>query len=287
MRRAIVDAIQQPNAQQSAMWNGCAGRGWVEAQESLDRLFAPFEELIVEAVATRGATRVLDIGCGTGSTTLAIARQVAARGGAAVGLDISEPMIALAEVRAGLAAAPPRFIRADAQTYSFEPASFDMIVSRFGTMFFDDSVHAFANLRRAAAAGAALHTLVWRSPADNPFMTAAERAAAPFLPQIPARKPDEPGQFAFADRERVYSILEKSGWSEIDIQPLDVECTLPAHELDDYIARLGPLGRVLQQQDELARKRIVAAVRAAFEPYVHGAEIRFTAACWTVCARNE
>ena len=282
-----MDTIQQANAEQLAMWNGSAGRGWVEAQESLDRLFEPFEALIVDSVAARNATRVLDIGCGTGSTTLALARLLAEREGTVVGLDISEPMIALAKRRASFESAPPRFICADAQTYAFAPASFDMIVSRFGVMFFDDSVRAFANLRRAAAPGAALHTIVWRSPADNPFMTAAERAAAPFVPQIPTRKPAEPGQFAFADRERVYSVLERSGWSEIDIQPLDVECTLPEHELDGYVARLGPLGRVLQEQDAQTRKRVIEAVRAAFEPYVHGAGVRFTAACWSVRARNE
>jgi hypothetical protein len=160
-----------------------------------------------------------------------------------------------------------------------------MIVSRFGVMFFDDSVRAFTNLRRAAASGAAPHAIVWRGAADNPFMTTAERAAAPFLPQLPSRKPDEPGQFAFADRDRVYSILEKSGWSQIDIRPLDVECTLPARELKDYITRLGPLGRVLPQLDERTRAKVLETVRAGFEPFVHGDEVRFTAACWTVAAR--
>ena len=280
-----MDTIHQANAQQIALWNGCAGRGWVEAQESLDRLFEPFEELLVEAVAEHEAHRVLDIGCGTGSTTLAVARLLAKSNGSAVGLDVSEPMIALAKRRAELASAPPTFVCADAQTYAFDDQSFDMIISRFGTMFFDDSVRAFANLRRAATPNAALHTIVWRSPTDNPFMTAAERAAAPFLPEIPKRRPDEPGQFAFADRDRVYSILEKSGWSEIDIRPLDVACTLPEHELNAYIARLGPLGRLLQQLDEQKRARIIEAVRAAFDPFVHGAEVRFTAGCWTVAAR--
>ena len=280
-----MDTTHQANAQQIALWNGCAGRGWVEAQESLDRLFEPFEDLVVEAVAERKAQRVLDIGCGTGSTTLAVARLLAKSNGSTVGLDISEPMIALAKRRAELTSAPPRFICADAQTHAFEPASFDMIISRFGTMFFDDPVRAFASLRRAAVPNAGLHAIVWRSPADNPFMTAAERAAAPFLPEIPKRRPDEPGQFAFADRDRVYSILEKAGWSEIDIRPLDVACTLPEHELNAYIARLGPLGRALQQLDEQKRARIIDAVRAAFDPFVHGAEVRFTAGCWTVGAR--
>jgi hypothetical protein len=116
-------------------------------------------------------------------------------------------------------------------------------------------------------------------------MTAAERAAAPFLPELPARKADEPGQFAFADRTRVHSILEQSGWGEIDIKPLDVECALPERELNGYISRLGPLGRVLPQLDEAARTRILAAVRAALDPYVQGAEVRFTAACWMIDAR--
>jgi ubiquinone/menaquinone biosynthesis C-methylase UbiE len=279
-----VDTTHQVNAQQIAMWNGCAGRGWVAAQAALDRLFEPFQELLVEAVAERKAQRVLDVGCGTGSTTLAVARLLGDQGNV-VGLDVSEPMIALAERRAEIASAPPRFVCADAQTYAFNDKRFDMIISRFGTMFFDDPVRAFANLRRAAIPTAFLHTIVWRSPADNPFMTAAERTAASFLPVIPARRSDEPGQFAFADNDRVYSILEKSGWTDIDIQPLDVACTLPEHELNDYIARLGPLGRVLQQVDEQKRARIVGAVRAAFDPYVYGAEVRFSAACWMVGAR--
>jgi ubiquinone/menaquinone biosynthesis C-methylase UbiE len=272
------------NEEQIALWNDTAGRAWVELQETLDQVFKPFQDLLVEAVAARNAKRVLDIGCGTGSTTLAIARRLGVEG-SAVGLDISAPMIAHAKQRAAREIAPPRFICADAQTHAFEPASFDMIVSRFGVMFFDDPVRAFANLRRAAASGAALHTIVWRSAADNPFMTAAERAAAPFLPQLPARKADEPGQFAFADRNRVQRILENSGWTEIDIQPLDVECTLTEHELDAYITRLGPLGRVLPQLDEPTRARVMEAVRAAFEPYVHGEQVRFTAACSTVRAR--
>jgi ubiquinone/menaquinone biosynthesis C-methylase UbiE len=279
-----VDTQQQANSEQIALWNGSAGRSWVEAQDSLDRLFAPFEELLVDAVAKRKAQRVLDIGCGTGSTTLAVARQLGPKG-AAVGVDISEPMIALAKQRAGIESAPTRFLCADAQTHAFEPASFDMIVSRFGVMFFDEPVRAFANLRRAAALKASLQVIAWRSPAENPFMTAAERAAAPFFPEMPARRPDDPGQFAFADRSRVYSILEKSGWTEVDIRPLDVTCTLPEHELNAYISRLGPLGRVLQQADELTRSRIIEAVRAAFDPYVQGAEVRFTAACWMIGAR--
>jgi hypothetical protein len=160
-----------------------------------------------------------------------------------------------------------------------------MIVSRFGVMFFADSVRAFANLRRAAKADAELRFIAWRSPDENPFMTTAERAAAPFLPNIPARQPNLPGPFAFADAKRLHQILAASGWAEIDIQPIDVPCSFPEKELMGYVTRIGPLGQVLHETDDQTRTRIVEAVRDAFTPFVHGAEVRTTAACWTVGAR--
>ena len=109
-------------------------------------------------------------------------------------------MIAAARARAERERTPADFVCADAEVHAFEPASFDTIISRFGVMFFDDPVRAFANLRRAARDDARVRCIAWRSAADNPFMTTAERAAAPLLPTLPARRPDAPGQFAFANR---------------------------------------------------------------------------------------
>ena len=117
-------------------------------------------------------------------------------------------------------------------------------------------------------------------------MTAAELAAAPLLPNLPPRRPDAPGQFGFANQRRVRSILEESGWNEIDIRPLDVTCTLPEKELIRYGTRFGPVGIALQEADQQTRAQVATAVRAAFEPFVCGAEVRFTAACWMVEARN-
>jgi SAM-dependent methyltransferase len=269
---------------QSALWNGPGGRSWVEAQEVIDQVLKPFEDLLVEAVSALDLpARVLDVGCGTGGTTLAVARRLGAQG-RCIGIDISEPMIAAARVRAEREGTPASFVRADAQEHVFEPASFDMILSRFGVMFFDDSVRAFTNLRRAAKAGAGLRFVAWRSPAENPFMTTAERAAAPLL-SIPARRPDAPGQFALAIERRLCGILQASGWAEIDIAPLDVVCTLPEKELAGYLTRLGPLGLALREADERTRARVIEIVRAAFDPFVHGAVVRFTTACWTVGAR--
>ncbi|WP_375742061.1 class I SAM-dependent methyltransferase [Corallococcus interemptor] len=280
-----MDDTRQPEDEQTNLWNGPAGHAWVENQAVIDAMFKPLENLLVEAVAEGSARRVLDVGCGTGSTTLAVARRLGAEG-RCTGIDISEPMLAAARARAEQEDTPARFIRANAQLHTFEPASFDMIISRFGVMFFEDPVQAFTNLRHAARRDARLLAIAWRSPSENPFMTTAERAAAPLLPNLPARKPDAPGQFAFADSNRVHRILEASGWAGIDIQPIDVTCTLPEKELVRYLSRFGLLGRVIQEVDEKTRAQVIQTVRAAFEPFVHGAEVRYTAACWKVEARS-
>ena len=274
----------QENREQATLWNGAAGRGWVEAQELLDAVFNPFESLLLDAVAARSACRVLDVGCGTGATTLGIARRLGAAG-RCTGIDISAAMLDSARARAARAGVAAEFIRADAQAHAFEAAHFDMIVSRFGVMFFDDPIAAFANLRRAARAGAGLCALAWRGAEENPFMTAAERAAAPLLPSVPARVAHAPGQFAFADRNRVEQILARSGWGAIDIRPVDIACRFAVAELERWFTQLGPLGRVLREMDAAARTRISSTVRAAFDPYVHGDDVRFVAACWMIGAR--
>lgn len=278
-----MNVTHEHESEQRALWNGVAGRAWVDAQEMLDRLFTPFEDLLVEAVTDARAHSVLDVGCGTGSTTLAVARVLEA-GGHCLGIDISEPMIALARTRAAHERIPAEFVCADAQVHTFEPASVDMIVSRFGVMFFDNPVLAFSNLRRAAQDEAQLRFIAWRSAAANPFMTTAERAAAPLLPNLPPRRPDAPGQFAFANRDRVHAILQESGLARIDLRPLDVECTLPERDLARYVTRLGPVGLILQDADADTRARVFESVRGAFDPYVHGDQVRFIAACWMVSA---
>lgn len=279
-----MQATHRKDDDQAPRWNGSSGCAWVEAQQMLDRTLQPFEDLLVAEVSASRAAQVLDVGCGTGSTTRAVARLVGAKG-RSVGIDISEQMIGAARLLADQERVPATFICADAQKHAFEPERFDMIMSRFGVMFFDDSVQAFANLRSAATDGCSLRCIVWRSPAENPFMTTAECAAASLLPNLAARRADAPGQFGFADERRVHSILEQSDWSEIDIRPIDVTCTLPEKELIRYGTRFGPVGIALQEADPQTRTRVATTVRAAFDPFVHGSEVRFTACCWMIGAR--
>jgi len=281
----MTDTVQMPNADQAALWNAAAGRTWAELQDLLDRLLSPFVAPLTEAAAPAPGARVLDIGCGAGATTLAMARRVEPDG-LALGVDISQPLVAAARARAaaeGLASAA--FVQADAQTYAFETEDFDNVVSRFGVMFFDDPEAAFVNIRRGVRPGGRLAFLAWRGPADNPFMTAGVRAAAPFLPQMPPPAPDAPGQFGFADGERVRRILAAAGWRDVEVAPLDVPLRIAEADLMTYVTRMGPAGLALQQADPDLRGRIIAALETAFRPFVQDGFARFDGACWRVTAR--
>ncbi|WP_423602200.1 class I SAM-dependent methyltransferase [Sphingomonas sp. MS122] len=280
-----MEEVKTPAMDQAQLWNGPAGEAWLAMQPQLDRLFAPFEALLVGAVRWHQPARVLDIGCGTGATTLAIARELAGRGGC-TGADLSQIMIDRARERAAAepAGVEASFVGGDASRIE-PPAPFDMAVSRFGVMFFEDPVAAFARLRAAMASGAPLAAIAWRSPAENAFMTTAERAAAPLLPPLPPMEPGAPGQFAFADADRVRAILGESGWQGIELNPVDIECTMPEGELLPYLSHLGRIGIFLRQFDTATRDRVLATVRAAFEPFVDGGTVRFTAACWMIEAR--
>jgi ubiquinone/menaquinone biosynthesis C-methylase UbiE len=280
-----MDSIQEPNNEQATRWNSVAGQAWVDAQEALDRMFKPFEDMLVDAVAANTRGRILDVGCGTGTTTLAVLRRLGPTA-RCTGMDISEPMLAAARARAKREGLLAEFIRADVQVYEFAPAAFDTVMSRFGVMFFDDPVRAFTNVWHAATGDARLRFIAWRSDTENPFMTTAERAAAPVLPNLARRVPDAPGQFGFENKDRVRKILEESGWAEIAIDPVDAECSLPEKELLGYLTRFGVVGRALDDADDRTRDEVIGAVRPAFDPYVHGADVRFTAACWMVGARR-
>ncbi len=274
----------QPNTRQSALWNDASGKAWVKMQPILDEILAPFERLVVDAGYPGEGGNVLDIGCGAGATTLAMARRVG-NDGRCVGLDISQPLVALATERTRVEkVANASFEVGDAQAYAFESEHFDAVVSRFGVMFFDDPLAAFTNIRQAARRGGKLAFVAWRSPVENDFMTTAARAAAPFLPPAPAPDPDAPGQFAFADGVKVKRILEASGWSSIEVERADVLCQIAEGDLMTYVTRLGPVGAALREVDRATAEKITMVLPAAFAPFVEDGEARFNAACWLVRA---
>ena len=206
--------------------------------------------------------------------------------GRCIGIDISDPMIAAARSRAEREGTPANFIRANAQAHTFEPASFD--IDHFA--LWRDVLRGLRPrlCEPAACRGgerrAPVHRLAECGGKSVHDDGRARRGAAPAEPARP------PAGRAGAVRLRGSAtastpFLKESGWADIDIRPIDVACTLPEKDLIRYLTRLGPVGRILQEADDRTRTQVIETVRAAFDPYVHGAEVRFTAACWMVRAQ--
>jgi SAM-dependent methyltransferase len=268
------------------VWTGATGRIWAEAQDLMDRLNAPVSQALEAQVLSGPHGTVLDVGCGGGGTTLDMARRLGPDG-LCVGIDISPELIALAERRAAEAGVTQaRFVLGDAQSHPLGAEAYDAVMSRFGVMFFDDPVAAFANLRRAARPDGALTFVCWRSPQDNPFALIPFEAALPHIPDLAFPAPHEPGRFAFADRDRVRGILSDSGWRKIVLAPLDAPTPVSFDELMMLSLKLGFLGPVLKTQTEAVQARVHEAVAERLAPHVVDGVIPLTAACWLVTARR-
>ncbi len=270
------------NEGQKEYWNGNAGATWVESQDRLDRLLAPISDAAVAAAAVVSGERVVDIGCGCGTTS----KQLADRGAAVWGIDISAPMLAHARQR--FKGTPNlAFSQADAATQKFT-ADHQLLFSRFGVMFFDDPVAAFTNLRTALTADGRLVFACWQAAAANEWLSIAGRAVQPFMPQNtnPAPPAGGPDPFAFADTGYVEGILQKSGFGKVTFQSLTPTLHL-ADDLDGAIAfqsRIGPLSRVLGELEGNQRVQALAAAREALAPHVGADGVRLGAAAWLVTA---
>ena len=275
-------------AQQRDFWNSPATRVWAEAHDRIDAVLAGVLPLLLEAAAPAPGERVLDIGCGSGTTVLAFAERVGPAG-RVLGADIAEASVAVAGRRiaeAGLAQA--RVVLADAATEAFPPGGFDLVTSRFGVMFFGDPVAAFANLRRALAPAGRLAMAAFRSPADNPWASAPAAAVRHLVAPKPAG-PEDPGQFAFADPARVRRILDGAGFREVALTPADPMMRLgaDAEAAAEAAMTMGPSRRALDAMDAPAALR--AEVRAALLAFFRGHEgpggVVLPGGIWLITAR--
>lgn len=268
-------------------WSGRVGATWAELWRRTDRSFGALAEALDAAIAARapqGPFRAIDIGCGAGATSIALA---AARPDATIiGIDISDELVAVACARAATITGTS-FVVGDALVEARRHAPVDLLFSRHGVMFFDDAVAGFAALHDAAAPGAALVFSCFRDRALNPW---AEEVARALLGEPPPQSGTGPGPFAFADRDHVRALLAAAGWRDVVAEPVDYryhagEGDDPVGDTVDFFSRIGPAAPLLRAAAADERPALLARVTDVAERYRNGRTVDFPAAAWIWSAR--
>jgi SAM-dependent methyltransferase len=260
------------NAGQLDYWNSDPGRKWIAFEDGLDATFQAVSDRLFERAQPANGEHVLDIGCGTGATTMALASFVG-KNGHVVGIDISEPLLARAEERKSKSQTEQAHYKlADAQTYDFEPDSFHLMTSRFGVMFFDDPIAAFSNLASALHEGGRISFVSWAPMAGNPWFEVPRDAAVARMGKPSPASPRAPGPLAFADREYVLEILHSAGFSECigEVETVNMHYPGAIEEVAYLASNIGPAVRIVREfgGDAKDLAEIGKETMRGFEQYV-------------------
>ncbi|MGB8623662.1 MAG: methyltransferase domain-containing protein [Paracoccaceae bacterium] len=270
----------EPNQAQAQYWTSSAGLKWIEHERALDTAMVGMLETMLDAASIAESDRVIDIGCGTGASTLAAASKAPL--GKVLGIDISAALLARARQRADSAGVPnASFLLADAQTQRFSGGGFDVLISRIGMSFFSDSVAAFRNLAHALRSKGGMAFVCWAGVDRNPWFSIPKRAAEQRLGPQSEGDPHAPGPTAFRDRDRVANLMAEAGLADITAQAVEIELTPPggAEGAARIASRVGPAARIMKahQGDKSDAAAIEDAVRRAFAQFENGDDVRVPA----------
>ena len=274
------------NADQAEDWNGASGREFIEQRERHERMLGRLAARLLADAQIQDGENVLDIGCGCGDTTILAARAI--RSGHALGADFSQILVAEARrLAAAAGVANARFEVADAQVHPFGTGVFDVVLSKFGVMFFDDPAAAFANLRKALQRGGRLAFLCWRSRDENPIFTTGFAGAAASLGLRELPRPS--AAFSLADTGLASALLSGAGFGGIEFAKTD-EPMLIGRDVDDVIEyeRASPTateiltGLTPAQTAELTRQ-----VRDGYLVYASPDGVIMPGAAWLVTAQAQ
>lgn len=276
-----------PNQNQFEAWNGGESVHYVDHADRYDRQLAPFTEALLEQVRLSPHRSVLDVGCGCGALTLAAARIV----DSVVGVDISVPLTEVASERARTARIDNvEFLVADAQTYAFVPGRFDLVVSQFGLMFFDDPVGAFSNLRRSLAPGGRLAFVSWQGLPANEWLTAIANEVADFaeIPEFGGLSKG-PGMFALMDQDETTALLELAGFTEVAFEWLAPTILIggggTVDQSVEFLLGMGMARGLVALAGADAHDEVVEAVRVSLtERYEPDVGVALGAGAWMVTA---
>ena len=252
-------------------------------------MLQPLGESVMDTLAPQPGEHVLDIGCGCGHTSLSLAKRVGAEG-SVTGVDISTPMLAVASHLAAEHSSI-QFVEADAQTHAFEPERYDVVFSRFGVMFFEDPVAAFANIWSALRTSGRLAFCCWQPRAVNPFMTVPAMAALELLPAPPEMPPRTPGPFAFEEADYVTDVLTSAGFGNVAVTPLKQPLTfgrgLSLTDIVERLVQIGPIAQMVREAPEDLQQPVRDKVADAVAPfYSEDAGVTLDGQFWQVTARR-
>ena len=280
------------NQQQKDMWNGRAGASWVRHNTLLEQLLAEPGRRCMDSLSLPSGAELLDVGCGCGNQTLEWASRLDTDS-TVTGVDISEPMLALAEelkvANQSALNATIEFVEGDASDSLFPNETFDAIYSRFGVMFFADPTAAFATLRETLKPEGQLGFVCWQSPALNPFFTAPMQAALSVLPPPPPAKPGAPGPFGLADRDVIERVLTDAGFTALKIEPLTLQLSVGSSqsfdEIFEELIQIGPAAALIAESDPALKEPARAAVYERLSEFYSSKKgVSFEANFWLVNA---
>jgi SAM-dependent methyltransferase len=272
------------NAGQVRAWDGGEGAFWAAHARRFDASLANCHGPFLAAAAVGATDRVLDVGCGTGQASRDVART--AVNGSVLGVDLSSRMIALARATAAAERLDnTEFRQADAQIHPFGDGAFDAVISRMGSMFFGDPIAAFENLHRAVRHEGRLTLLTWQGVADNEWLTEF-RGAMAVNRRLPAPPPDAPGPFALSDPERVRTILEGAGFTDVSFDGLREPLSFGS-DLDDAFDFVSDLTNWMRDDlDEDGREAALAALRTTISDHAGDHGVTYHSATWIIQARR-
>jgi SAM-dependent methyltransferase len=275
------------NVEQAEEWDGREGDHWVQHADRYDALSQRITPHLMEAAAVAAADRVLDVGCGCGLTTKSAAR--AASSGSVLGIDMSAAMLQEAERRTraeGLANV--RFEKGDVQVRAFSPAEFDLAISKFGVMFFEDPVVAFANIASAIRPGGRFVFLCWQDLARNDWVMVPAGGALSYVPFPDLGPEGAPGPFSLADPDRIRRVLTDAGFKEIEISEITEQLCLGDNAADatEFLQGTGMARLLLENVDADTERKAIDAVREALEVHAQPEGIWLGSAAWLVAARR-
>ncbi len=273
------------NVEQAEEWNGREGDHWAQHADRYDALSQRITPHLMKAAAIDAADRVLDIGCGCGLTTRTAAR--AASAGSVLGMDLSAAMLQEAERRTraeGLTNV--RFEQGDVQVHAFSAAGFDLAMSRFGVMFFEDPVAAFANIGSAIRPGGRLVFLCWQDLARNDWIMVPAGAALSYVPFPDLGPEGAPGPFSLADRDHTRRILTDAGFEGIEIGEITEQMFLGENAADatEFLQGTGMARLLFEGVDEDTERKAIDAVRGLLEDHEQPEGIWLGSAAWLVAA---